>query len=638
MKKKLFPLVAISALLMGGLTALAACNSNSGQNKSSENVTTSQQSTDKFTVSYEESQQYTINGLKESYEAGEKVTFTVTVNDNTKQVSSVRVNGEKVSPDKDGKYSFDMPAENARIRVTLVDADSLALSAFYSGNPMVGETLTITTKIDFAENNEFTVTAKEGASLVQITGHQVKLLGVGRVVLEISAVKDGTTLKTELAFNIFENESGLGPNIAPNTKLIKNGAESLAADNPGSIIYWYGDGGNVTSFTYQANSDSFDLQYSMGWAFHGVQIFYALPYAEKQDAYKLRWEVNSDVAGYITINNNKVELKRGDNLIGLDFAQGEGSTVSIQLGYHDGENHPLEGGSHLTFKPFRIYDTNPAHSYHKVTFTLDGTTLKDIYVLNGKTVSAPEVETPEGKIFTGFYNGETKYDENVAPTADTNYVAKFVNKTEENTAVVTLQLGNQELAKVDVYKGNKLLIPSGLDYGFGKTLKGLYKDAALTQAFDLNTAVSEDVTLYIKTQIVFESTFVNDGGLGYKIPAEWTTYNDDGSVTLKFKGWGSSDRWHIQANFVDSMVRGNLGETYTITFVYSINLEGADAQVYDGNTLDTANLDVGNKLTASVTYEGGAHEGDFKLTFEFGSLPLDADVVFTLHDISFKKN
>ena len=147
MKKKLFPLVAISALLMGGLTALAACNSNSGQNKSSENVTTSQQSTDKFTVSYEESQQYTINGLKESYEAGEKVTFTVTVNDNTKQVSSVRVNGEKVSPDKDGKYSFDMPAENARIRVTLVDADSLALSAFYSGNPMVGETVAVAVSV-----------------------------------------------------------------------------------------------------------------------------------------------------------------------------------------------------------------------------------------------------------------------------------------------------------------------------------------------------------------------------------------------------------------------------------------------------------------------------------------------------------
>ena len=641
MKKKLLSFVALSALLMGGLTALAACKGNTTSKTSQSSAVVSSSSKDataKFTVSYEASQQYTINGLKESYEAGEKVTFTVTVNDKTKQVSAVRVNGEKISPDKDGKYSFDMPGEDARLRITLVDADIVTLSAFYTGNTMVGETLTFTTKIDFAENNEFVITAKEGADLVQITNHQVKLLAVGRVVLEISATKDGTTLKTELAFNVFENESGLGQNIAYNSKTIKTGAESLASENPGAIICWSGDGGSVSSFTYDAANDTFDLNYANGWAFYGVQLFYSLPYVQAGEAYKLRWEVNSDVAGTITISGNRVDLKQGDNLIGLDITQGAGATVSLQMGYHDGENHPLEGGSHLTFKPFRLYDADATHKYHKVTFTLDGTTLKDIYVRDGQKVSAPEVEVPTGKIFTGFYNGEAKYDENVAPTADINYVAKFVNKTEENTAVVTIKLGDQELTKVDVFKGNKLLVPSGLNYGFGKVLKGLYKDAALTQPFNLNDGVNEDVTLYVKTQIVYETTYAHSGELGYKIPTEWITLNDDGSITLKFKGWGSADKWHVQANFVDSMVRGNVGETYTITFVYSINVEGAGAQVYDGNTLDSANLEVGNKLTASVTYEGGAHEGDFKFTFELGGLDKDADVVFTLHDISFKKN
>ena len=635
MKKKLLPLVTLSALLMSGLTVLGACNKS--QPKSTEG-SASEPAGAKFSVSYDASEQYAINGLKESYAAGETVTFTVTVKDSTKQISSVRAGGDRISPDKDGNYSFTMPEEDIRLRITLTDADVVTLSAFYSGNPMVGETLTITTRIDFADNNTFTVTAKEGATLVEITGHQVKCKGTGRVVLTIAASKDGKALSTELAFNIFESESGLGKNIAYTTKAFKSGAESLAADNAGSLIYWFGDGGNVSSIKYEASKDEYDVQYSVGWAFYGVQFFYTLPYAQVGDNYKLRWEVNSDAAGIITVNGNRITLNQGDNLVGLDFVQGAGATVSIQMGYHDGENRPLDTGSHLKFKPFRIYDADATHKYHKVTFALEGETLKDIYVRDGQKVTAPEVTVPQGKIFTGFFNGETKYDENVAPTTDINYVAKFVNKTEENTAVVTLKLGDKELTKVDVYKGNKLLIPSGLDYGFGQSLKALYKDAALTQPFDMNSAVNADTTLYVKTQIAFESTYVDSGDLGYKIPAEWTTYNDDGSVTLKFKGWGHSDKWHIQANFVDSLIRGSVGESYTITFVYSINVEGANAQVYDGNTLDSANLEVGNNLKASVTYEGGAHEGDFKLTFELGGLDLDADVVFTLHSISIKKN
>ena len=636
MKKKLISLVTISALMVGGLAALVACGNNN--QKSGEQTSQSQTTGDKFAVSYRAGEGYTIEGLQESYAAGDKVSFTVKVTDNTKQVSAVRVNGEKISKDANGQYSFTMPGEDATIRVTLADADIATLSAFYSGNTMVGETLTITTRIDFADNNEFTVTAKSGADLVQINGHQVKLLGVGTAVLEITASHKGETLKTELSITIFENEAGLGQNIAYMNKQIKNGAESLANVNRGTLIYWAGDGGNVSSFTYDAAKDEFDVRYSMGWAFYGVQFFYSLPYAELNDSYKLRWEITSDAAGIITINNNRVTLNQGSTLVGLDLTQGAGSTVSVQLGYNDGENHPLTDGTHLTFKPMRIYDTDVAHKYNRVTFALEGETLKDIYVRAGQKVAAPEVETPAGKVYTGFFDGETKYDPNVAPTKDTNYVAKFVNKTEENTAVVSLMLGEKELSKVDVFKGNAIVIPSGLNYGFGQQLKGLYKDKEFKQPFDLTSAINDDTVLYIKTQIVYESTYVNDGGLGYKIPDEWTTLNDDGSITLKFKGWGSDQKWHIQANFTDSLIKGSLGESYTISFVYSINVVGAGAQVYDGNTLDSLNLEVGNKLPGSLTYEGGAHEGDFKLTFELGGIDLDADVVFTLHSIGLVKN
>ena len=633
MRKKLISTLAVGALLLGGLTALAAC----GQKPSNPSNDSSAVEGTKYAVTYNVSADFEVTGLKDAYAEGEVVTFKIDVKDAKKQIGSVRYiasNSKNLRP-KNGEYSFEMPAEEVRIDITIVDADLPVLTAFYSGNPVVGETLTITTKIDFADNDSFNVTAKTGASLVQITGHQVKLVGTGAVVLEITAEKDGDQLKTEISFTVYESEAGLGTNIAYNPNQLKAGGESNSPANPGVWVYWSGDGGNISKINYDAAKDEFEVNYSMGWAWYGVQLFYTLPYAQAGDNYKIRWEVESDVAGKITISGNQIDLKVGSNLIALDLTQGTGATISLQMGIVD---TPLEGGTVFTFKPVRIYDADSSHTYSRVTFALDGNVMKDIYVRNGQKVSAPEVEPQEGKIFTGFFDGETKYDENATVSKNANYVARFVNKTAENSSEVKLMLGEEELTTVSVYNGNKLLIPSGLNYGFGKQLKGLYTNKELTTPFSLDTAINGDLVLYVKTQIAYEASYVNDGGLGYKIPNEWIINNDDGSVTLKFNGWGSDQLWHIQANFTDSLIRGKAGERYTISFSYSMNLEGADAQIYDGSTLDRVTLDVGNKQTASLSYDGGTHTDDFKLTFELGGLPLDQEVIFTLHDISIAKN
>lgn len=633
MKKKILSVVAIGALLLSGLTALSACNNGNNSKGDSINQKTS------FQVTYTANADYEVTGLKESYTEGETVTFKINLKNNLKQIASVKVMRKRIRANDQGEYSFEMPADNVSIDIELADVDLPELFAFYTGNTMVGETLSFTTKIDFADNADFTIAAKTGANLVTINGHQVQLLAVGTVVLEISATKDGQNLKTSVTLDIFENEAGLGTNIAYHTKEVKSGAESLASSFAGTWISWAGDGGSISSFAYNATSGHYELSYSAGWAFYSVQLFYALPYAQANDSYKVRWEVESDAAGIVQINGRQVNLKQGSNLLGFDVTQGNGATISMQMGYMNGSEHtPLTDGTSLKFKPVRIYDTDTTHNYNHVTFSLDGTVLRDIYVREGQKVEAPEVAAQQGKVFTGFFDGDAEFDASVAPTKDANYTAKYVAKTMENTCEVTLMLGSNELTKLDVFKGKKLIIPGDLKYGFGQKLKGLYRDSAFTQAFSLDSAISEDLVLYVKTQVDFESTYVNDGGLGYQIPSSWKTYNDDGSITLSFLGWGRTDKWHIQANFTDSLIRGQLGESYTITFVYSINQEGADAQVYDGNTLDMANLNVGERQTASVTYEGGEHAGDFKLTFEFGSIDLDAAVVFTLHSIAIAKN
>lgn len=629
MKKKLISVVALSALLVGGLSTLIAC----GSKPSGESNQSSQAASGALTVSYTQSSDYTINGLKDSYAAGETVTFTVTVTNPEKTISSVRVDGEKVPQNDKGEYYF-VISQSTSISIRLGDAP--VLTAFYSGNPMVGETLVFTTKIDFADNTEFTITAKTGANLVQINGHEVKLLSIGNVLLEIAAGE----LKTQVNIDIYENETGLGTNIAYTTGLTKSGGQSIAPNYPGTWVYWSGDGGNVSSFRYNTSTNQYEMSYSTGWAFYGVQFWYTLPYAQVGDTYKVRWEVESNVAGDITINNQKVTLRQGVQTLAFNVTQGSGDTIAVQMGYRINEQNEgsLEGGSSFKFKPVRIYDSDTTHTYHHVLFTLESQTLKDIYVRSGQTVAAPEVEGQEGKVFTGFFDGDTRHDPDAVVTKDSNYVARFVTKTEENTRQVTLMLGDKQIGVVDVFKGNVLTVPGGLNYGFGQKLKALYTDPALSQPFNQKTAINENITLYVKTQIAFEETYANSADIGNKFLDEWIIENADGSVTLRFNGWGSDQRWHLQANFKDSMIKGSLGERYTISFVYSMNVAGAGALVYDGNTLDSLNFEVGSKISASLTYEGGAHEGDFKLTFEFGTIAKDVPIEFTLHSIAIAKN
>ena len=630
MKKRLLTAVAVSALLLGGLVTIAACG---GKTKPGEESKQNQVAT--YRVTCAASEDYEVKGLKEAYAEGETVRFTVEVKGENKILAFVRQGSKKLTAAADGSYSFVMPAEDVVIKISVGELATPVLNAFYSGNPQVGETITITTKIDSEDNDTFNVAAKSGGDLVTINGHNVTLNQTGRVVLEVTATKDSYNLSTELALTIYENEAGLGTNIAYNTNIVQAGTEAQAGANAGKWLYWAGDGGVMNSFTYNAATEQYTVDYSVGWAWYGVQLFYSLPYAQNGDVYKLRWNVESTVAGKITISGHQITLVEGQNFISIDLNQGNGSTISLQMGI-DGQG--IADNGVFKFSNPRIYDANTANVYRHVSFYQGNELLKDIYVKNGNTVSAPDVTAPEGQLFAGFFDGETKYDSALVPNKDYTFVARFEIKTAENSREVTIMLGDEVLYRTDVFVGEKLILPSNLNYGFGRVLKNLYTNQACTTLFSLNSAITEDITLYAKTQIAYEATYAHDGGLGYKIPNEWIINNADGSVTLKFNGWGSSEKWHIQANFDKSLIVGNVGERYRISFTYSINKAGADVQIYYSNTgIDTHDLEVGDNKTSAVTYDGGILTDDAKLTFELGGTPLDQETVFTLHDISIAK-
>ena len=77
-----------------------------------------------YTVSINTDEAYQISSLKDKYIEREAVSFTILLNDGTKEIAKVTVNGKVLTPTSGTTYKFSMPAENVEIVITLKDKES----------------------------------------------------------------------------------------------------------------------------------------------------------------------------------------------------------------------------------------------------------------------------------------------------------------------------------------------------------------------------------------------------------------------------------------------------------------------------------------------------------------------------------
>ena len=117
-----------------------------------------------------QAQNAAVNGLKESYKIGEKLAFTVTVDDGYKLVG-VMVNGSPVAADGEGNYSYEIMADVSAINIVVttqtvasagivpqVSAENASVEGIESGRAYAsGETV------------EFTVSPSRGYRVVKVT-------------------------------------------------------------------------------------------------------------------------------------------------------------------------------------------------------------------------------------------------------------------------------------------------------------------------------------------------------------------------------------------------------------------------------------------------------------------------------------
>lgn len=76
-----------------------------------------------YVVSFENSSDYTLTGLKENYLENETVTFIVELTNETKEIEQVKANEQVLTTTGNNEYSFTMPAQDVSITVQLKDKE-----------------------------------------------------------------------------------------------------------------------------------------------------------------------------------------------------------------------------------------------------------------------------------------------------------------------------------------------------------------------------------------------------------------------------------------------------------------------------------------------------------------------------------
>ena len=79
---------------------------------------------EKYSLTVNSDSAYQISSIRSSYMERETVTFSILMQDNTKEVAKVTVNGKVLEPTSGNTYKFSMPAEEVEIVITLKDRES----------------------------------------------------------------------------------------------------------------------------------------------------------------------------------------------------------------------------------------------------------------------------------------------------------------------------------------------------------------------------------------------------------------------------------------------------------------------------------------------------------------------------------
>ena len=153
------------------------------------------------------------------------------------------------------------------------------------------------------------------------------------------------------------------------------------------------------------------------------------------------------------------------------------------------------------------YTMTPATQKVTVTFnSLGGSSVASQEIDKGGKATLPTAPTKEGYDFGGWYEDEacTKaFDFDTALNDNKTLFAKWTAKTPavQKITVTFNSLGGSAVTSQEIEKGGKATLPTAPTKD-GHVFGGWYEDEACTQAFDFNTVLNDNKTLFAKwTQV-----------------------------------------------------------------------------------------------------------------------------------------
>lgn len=597
MKKRFLRVICLSSLLISGVTFLASCNNDETNEKEDEKTGT-------VTLSFD-STKGSVTASKTSGKVGDLIRLTVTPNDGY-EVDEVKANSTVL---EGSNYAFNLVEGENKVEVTFKDASTPAPD-IKTGTVVLEYDTTkgsVTSSLTSGNVGDSVTLEVEAYS-----GYEVSLVKANDTALEESLGVYTFTLvegenKVEVEFSEVVNEN----DIAYFTGKVEfDGESNLSLKEDGTIVYWAGDGGNVSSFTYE--NKVYTMSYSNNGPWYGVQMFYQMPNRNSEDTYSASWKVTSDVAGKIRVNSTVYDIVEGENTIEFEIAGSNTTSISVQFG---DTSSPTLQGSTFSFTAPVIEDKNSENVYHRVKFTSDGSVVKNIKIKDGSYVTAPSNPEKEGYIFQGWYDGDTQYESTLAITKDYNFVASLVDESTITTYTVSYYhevykkiVGEEKVAEGGYATGN-------IDYQFGYGKGKFYKDSEHTEEIeDITTFTpTSDTTVYVLPYL--SPTYYQLGG----------SINSNGGVDIsctdKTDG-GAGNAWVNQCNFTPvSTYCSDSSKTYEIKINYTLDSDvSINVQVYDGATknTNTASITQGTNLETTLELPGYTKTGDDKLTFELG--------------------
>ena len=213
----------------------------------------------------------------------------------------------------------------------------------------------------------------------------------------------------------------------------------------------------------------------------------------------------------VTVQND------GNGTASADVTSGAaGTTVTLTAtpssGYQFKEWQVVSGGVTITSDKFTIGTANvvvkaifeevPANRYTVTFETNGGSAVVSQSVTDGSKATKPADPTKTDYTFDGWYADATfakAFDFNTAITADTTIYAKWKeNAVTPVTYTVSFEVnGGSAIADQNVTSGTKATKPSDPTKA-DSTFDGWYQDATFTVAFDFDTVITADSTIYAK--------------------------------------------------------------------------------------------------------------------------------------------